>query len=115
MTQKCKALKVLEDARDNVLILAESGLVDGLGGNLEAEFDELTEALTDPVSFALDIIKYELRHGDSNTLRNTLMYDIKWGMYNAIMSQLPVYKDFESWLLNGCEEGADKVISEIIK
>ena len=115
MVQKCKALKILEDARDNVITLADSSLADELGDNLETEFDELTEAIADPVTFALDILKHELRHGESNTLRKTLVFYIKWSVYNSITGQSPICKDFESWLLTGCEEGADRIINEIIK
>jgi hypothetical protein len=120
---KCKQTAMLEDARDNTLDLYNINIQEKhpdenhkiLLESLKNELIELEKAIKNPVHFANDILRHAMKDKSEGELYHGWMCNIKWAIYDSIKSQSPIYKDFDSWLQNGCESGANEFLNRLLK
>lgn len=115
MTQKCKAIALLNNARDNAIISFNSTDSSRISEIIDKEITEIEDAIENPVSFAMDILRHEMKDKTEGELYHAWMCNIKWAVADAIKNQSPIYKDFDSFIQNGCEEGAKVFLDRLLK
>jgi len=66
------------------------------------------------VKDAMDVLRKHMKDKSEGELYHGWMCNIKWAVYDSIKSQSPDYKDFDSYLQNGCEEGAMMFLDRLL-
>lgn len=101
---QCRSLRILEEAKNDAV---ESYDKTGCS-SYNKQVIELTEALENPVAFAMDILRHEMADKAEGSLYHSWVCNIKWAVYDNIMSDSTHLADhpYLEEIQKACEQGA---------
>jgi len=116
---KCKAIGMLNDARDNVFSLMRNEL--GHDCNIdvttfEDEIHHLEKAIANPTAFAMDILRHEMKDKSEGSLYHAWMCNIKYSVYDSIINEYDwADDDMKNMLSIQCEDGAKVFLDRLLQ
>jgi hypothetical protein len=126
MTQKSKAIALLNDARDNAITMESMASkvhkkypskesLEMLNG-FTKEVVSVTKTIDNPTAFAMDILRHEMKDKSEGGLYHGWLCNIKYAVYDSICNEIAETGTcYDKQTLDSCEDGARTFLDRLLQ